>query len=102
MDRRKFIQAIAIAPGIRLRAGTTGGHPALTKVNRKFLPSAKEVHTWHAIKDSKGGPTLTGSPSWHNYLEMLEKEWRGLGGGDTFPPPIPSQGRDTNPPPPHS
>jgi len=88
MDRRKFIQAIAIAPGIRLRAGTTGGHPALTKVNRKFLPSAKEVHTWHAIKDSKGGPTLTGSPSWHNYLEMLEKEWRALGVVDIFRNPI--------------
>jgi hypothetical protein len=88
IDRRKFIQAIALAPGIRLGAATAGGHPALTKVNRKFLPAAKEVHNWHAIKDSKGGPTLAGSPSWHNYLEMLEKEWRALGVVDIFRNPI--------------
>ena len=89
MQRRKFIQAIALAPGVRLCAATAGGNPALTKINRKFLPSAKEVHDWHAIKDSKGGPTLTGSPSWHNYLEMLEKEWRTLGVVDIFRNPIP-------------
>lgn len=89
IERRKFLQAIALAPGIRLHATTTSGHPALTKANRKFLPTAKEVHNWHAIKDSKGGPTLAGSPSWHNYLEMLEKEWRALGVVDIFRNPIP-------------
>jgi len=81
VTRRTFITgvgtAVVLAPGIRLRAAAKAGeaaHPALTRVDRKFLPTEKEVHAWHAIKDSKGGPTLTGSPSWHNYLEMLEKE----------------------------
>ena len=79
ITRRRFIQgmgtAVVLAPGIRLRAAQPDArlHPALTKVDRKFLPTAREVRAWHAIKDSKGGPTLTGSPSWHNYLEMLEK-----------------------------
>ena len=92
IERRRFIQGfatVALAPGIRLRAATAGGHPALAKVNRKLLPTASEVHNWHAIKDSKGGPTLTGSPSWHGYLEMLEKEWRALGVVDIFRNPIP-------------
>jgi hypothetical protein len=87
LDRRLFIQGLsaALAPGLSLSASETGdSHPALAKVNRKFLPSAAEVHNWHAIKDSKGGPTLTGSPSWHNYLEMLEREWRASGVTDIF------------------
>ena len=94
IERRAFIKGIgtaaALAPGIGLRAAKTDGHtnPALTRVNRKFLPTANEVRSWHAIKDSKGGPTLTGSPSWHNYLEMLEKEWRTLGVTDIFRNPI--------------
>ena len=92
--RRTFIKglgAVTLAPGISLRAaqGGAGRNPALTKVNRSFLPTAAEVRNWHAIKDSKGGPTLTGSPSWHNYLEMLEKEWRTLGVRDIFRNPIP-------------
>src|SRR5215472_3629336 len=99
IERRTFIKrvgtagigtAIALAPGIRLRAAKADDatHPALTKVNPKFLPTAKEVHSWHAIKDSKGGPTLTGSPSWRNYLEMLEKEWRAMGVTGIFRNPI--------------
>jgi hypothetical protein len=93
IKRRAFIKGIgtaALAPGISLQAAKTesSAHPALTKVNRKFLPAATEVRSWHAIKDSKGGPTLTGSPSWHNYLEMLEREWRTLGVTDIFRNPI--------------
>ncbi|HLH00630.1 MAG TPA: hypothetical protein VKX49_30270 [Bryobacteraceae bacterium] len=94
IERRAFIKgigtAVTLAPGIRLQAAKTDGraHAALTRVNRKLLPTAAEVHSWHAIKDSKGGPTLTGSPSWHNYLEMLEKEWRTMGVTDIFRNPI--------------
>ena len=65
IERRRFIKAIGtaltLAPGIRLRAAKTdGAHPAPTN-----MPAAKEVHSWNASKDSRGGPTLTGSPSWH-------------------------------------
>src|SRR5262249_8515447 len=93
ITRRTFIKgvgtAVTLAPGISLRAQEGRRvHPALTKVDRKLLPTAQEVRSWHAIKDSKGGPTLTGSPSWHNYLEMLEKEWRTLGVKDIFRNPI--------------
>ncbi len=94
IERRTFLKglgtAVTLAPGVSLRAAKTEGraHPALTKVNRKLLPTAAEVRSWHAVKDSKGGPTLTGSPSWHNYLQMLEKEWRALGVTDIFRNPI--------------
>ena len=82
--------AVTLAPGVRLRAArpAVDAHPALASVNRAFLPTAAEVRAWHAIKDSKGGPTLTGSPSWHNYIEMLEKEWRAHGVTDIFRNPI--------------
>jgi len=94
VTRRRFMQrlgaAVTLAPGIRLRAAPAAAdvHPALGRVNREFLPTAADVRAWHAIKDSKGGPTLTGSPSWHNYVEMLEKEWRALGVTDIFRNPI--------------
>ena len=99
IERRTFIKrvgtagigtAVALAPGISLRAAKPDGriHPGIIKVNRKFLPSAAEVRSWHAIKDSKGGPTLTGSPSWHNYLQMLEQEWRVMGVTDIFRNPV--------------
>ena len=96
IKRKTFIKGIgstgiatALAQGMRLRAAKSNAaaNPALTKVNPKFLPTPAEVHSWHAIKDSKGGPTLTGS-SWHNYLEMLEKEWRAMGVTGIFRNPI--------------
>ena len=94
ITRRTFLSglgaAVTLAPGVDLRAArqAAGVHPALTRVNRTFLPTAADVRSWHAIKDSKGGPTLTGSPSWHNYLEMLEREWRALGVTGIFRHPI--------------
>jgi hypothetical protein len=39
-----------------------------TKVNRKFLVSEREVHDWHVHKDSKGGPTMAGSPGYRIYI----------------------------------
>jgi len=90
-NRRTFISdlgaAVSMAPGFSLRAGTSG-NAALTQVDHKFLPSPKQVHDWHAAKDSKGGPTLAGSPSWHNYLDLLEKELRAAGVVDIFRNPI--------------
>ncbi len=58
-------------------------------MNPKFLVSPKEVHGWHVVKDSKGGPTMSGSPSWKNYLEFLEKNWREIGVVDIFRNPFP-------------
>ena len=69
---------MTLAPGITLRAGNG------VRLNPKFLVSEKEVHDWHVHKDSKGGPTMAGSPSWHNYLELLEKELRAAGAVDLF------------------
>src|SRR5260370_40079730 len=89
MQRRTFIQglgaAVSLAPGVTLRAGTLPpSNPHLTKVNPKYLVNPQEVHAWHVAKDSKGGPTMTGSPSWQHYLQMLEKELRGAGVVEVF------------------
>src|SRR5271156_657721 len=94
MKRRTFIRglgaAVTLAPGIALKPARAEGmaNPALTKVNRKFLPTADEVQAWHLIKDSKGGPTMSGSPSWQNYMQLLEKEWRDAGVVDIFRNPF--------------
>ncbi len=90
IQRRTFIRglggAVALAPGLQFatHAAPVNANPSLTKVNPKFMVTAKEVHDWHAAKDSKGGPTMTGSPSWHNYMELLEKELKRMGAVDVF------------------
>jgi hypothetical protein len=90
IKRRTFLAGIgasvSLAPGFAFAPARqeSGANPALTKVNPKFLPTPKEVHDWHVIKDSKGGPTMTGSPSWHNYVEFVEKSWKQAGVVDIF------------------
>ena len=90
MNRRTFISglgaAVSLQPGIVLRpAGAEGTANAnLTKVNPKFLVTPQEVRAWHVAKDSMGGPTMTGSPSWKNYLQILEKGLRDSGCVDIF------------------
>jgi hypothetical protein len=94
MKRRTFITglgaAVSLAPGITLKRAKAEGsaNPALTRIDRKYLPTAKQVHDWHAIKDSKGGPTMSGSPSWQNYVQLLEKEWRAASVVDIFRNPF--------------
>src|SRR5262249_14699010 len=89
MERRTFITglgaAVGLAPGITLRTAKAASlNPNLTTVNTKFMVTPQEVRAWHQAKDSKGGPTMAGSPSWHNYLELLEKELRASGVSDIF------------------
>jgi len=85
MKRRNFLRgfgaAVTLAPGISLRSAPADGthHPNLTVVNPKFLVSERDVSSWHTAKDSMGGPTLTGSASWKNYLRILEQGLRDSG-----------------------
>lgn len=90
IDRRTFITglgaAVSLAPGFEIRSpnAQAGANRHLTSINAPFLITEKQANDWHAIKDSKGGPTLAGSPSWKNYLEMLERELRATGVVDVF------------------
>ena len=92
MKRRTFIKglgaAVTLAPGVFL-----GSRPAnaadsvnsdLTRINPSFLIGPGEVHSWHVEKDSMGGPTLAGSPSWKNFLKVAERELRECGVVDIF------------------
>jgi hypothetical protein len=85
VKRRTFITglgaAVSVTPGIVLgpARGQPLANPHLTKVNPEFLVTPTEARTWHAAKDSMGGPTMTGSPSWRNYLAILEKGLRDSG-----------------------
>ena len=89
MKRRAFIRglgaAVSLAPGVTLRAASGDSlNPQLTKINPKFLVNPQQVHAWHVAKDSKGGPTMSGSSSWRNYLDLVEKELRTAGVVDLF------------------
>lgn len=90
LERRTFIRglgaAVTLAPGLRFAAQAAPAkvNTNLTKINPKFMVTAKQVRDWHAIKDSKGGATITGSPSWHNYVELLEKELHAMKCEDIF------------------
>jgi hypothetical protein len=94
LKRRTFLAglgaSVSLAPGFAFAPAREEGaiNPNLTKVNPKFLVTPKEVHAWHTVKDSKGGPTMTGSPSWRNYLEFAEKSWRESGVVDIFRNPF--------------
>jgi len=78
MKRRSFLQgfgaAVTLAPGIGLSASKVDArrNPALTTINPQFLATEQEIMVWHKAKDSEGGPTMTGSPSWKSYLHLLE------------------------------
>lgn len=88
LDRRTFIRglgaSITLASGVQFvlpesaEAGSAS-HADLTRVNPDFLVSREEVQAWHVAKDSMGGPTMAGSPSWKNFLAIVEKELRDCG-----------------------
>jgi hypothetical protein len=46
--------------------------------------TAGEARAWHVAKDSLGGPTFSGSPSWKSFLALAEKELRARGVVDIF------------------
>jgi hypothetical protein len=98
MKRRTFVRglgaAIALGPAAlsgRVHSSAAQGssglgssNPDLTRINPKFLITAQDAHAWHVVKDSHGGPTFSGSPSWKNYLELCEHELRARGVVDIF------------------
>jgi len=50
----------------------------LTSINKDHLPTADELHEWHALKDT-WSPALSGNPSWKSYLTFLEKGFKKCG-----------------------
>ncbi len=45
----------------------------LPKIDESLLPTADEIYQWHVSKDELG-PTFAGSPSWLNFMSIVEKE----------------------------
>ncbi len=89
MKRRTFIQglgaAISLGPAaLTSAASAVTASPDLTRIKPKFMITAKAAQAWHVAKDSKGGPTMAGSPSWKNFLDVVEKELRARGVVDIF------------------
>jgi hypothetical protein len=87
MDRRTFIKGlgatVALAPGVRLLNGNVDAAESssrhLHRIYPKYLVSKEEAQEWHVRKDSMGGPTIAGSPSWKNFLDLCEDELRTYG-----------------------
>jgi hypothetical protein len=88
MDRRAFVRgfcaAISLGPAALTAAENRDAprepnNPDLQHINPRFMISLREVRAWHVVKDSMGGPTFAGSPSWKNFLELTEKELHARG-----------------------
>ena len=43
----------------------------LTNVDMSLLPTPDEVYAWHVLKD-EGGGTFAGSPSWIQFMTIVE------------------------------
>ena len=93
LERRTFLRglgaAIALAPGVLLlpskaAAARAGADLRLTRIDRSLLVTPETARDWHAVKDSMGGPTIAGSPSWRNFLELCERELSASGAVDLF------------------
>ncbi len=89
MERRAFIQglgaAISLGPAALTSAASHRATNAnLTRINPKFMVTAQEAQAWHVAKDSQGGPTMAGSPSWQHFLDVVEKQLRARGVVDFF------------------
>ena len=87
MDRRAFVRGLGAAISLGPAALTSSvsrapareaANPHLIRINPQFMITAKEARSWHVAKDSLGGPTFAGSPSWKNFLEITEKELRAV------------------------
>lgn len=72
---KAYVSMIAVLFFVTPQASAQNGDPPpsefLTRINPIFLITAKEALAWHAEKD-KMGPTFSGSPSWHNFVEFVE------------------------------
>jgi hypothetical protein len=85
LPRRTFIRglgaAVALGPAaLRSSAAMArGAHPHLTRIDAQSMIGAQQAHAWHVAKDSRGGPTPAGSPSWKHFLEFTERELRARG-----------------------
>lgn len=93
VDRRTFVKGlgatVALAPGVLLKVAEAaqagaGFNRHLTRINPGFMITPQEAHAWHLAKDSMGGPTIAGSPSWKNFLDIAERELRESGVVDMF------------------
>ncbi len=51
----------------------------LAQVDSSWLVTRAEALRWHQSKDSLGGPTFAGSPSWQHFMGLLEDQLRSYG-----------------------
>lgn len=65
-----------VVPVLRAQSRTT--RQPLNQVNPSYVITTKEALEWHALK-AKGGPALSGNPSWKNFMEFVEKKLKDYG-----------------------
>ena len=64
-----FLFALALS----LRPSQARAADLLDEIDSDLLPTVEEIHAWHVRKD-KRGPTFAGSPSWLNFMSIVETE----------------------------
>lgn len=72
--------ALGMMPSFPKRGNAAGaGLNPLAQIDPRWLVTRTEALRWHRSKDSLGGPTFAGSPSWQHFLGLLEDQLRGCG-----------------------
>ncbi len=72
----RFILVLAFLMGPQTDRGRAVD--LLGEVDSNLLPTTDEIYQWHVSKD-KLGPTFTGSPSWTNFMSIVETEMESSG-----------------------
>lgn len=79
MTRRDFVTKVGLGLTALSSIGVTDTAKASVQASEHWHVSAEEALAWHRIKDSHGGPTLTGSESWKHFIGFLEAQLTAYG-----------------------
>ncbi len=79
MTRRDFVTKVGLGLTALSSIGVTDTAKASLQAREHWHVSAEEALAWHRVKDSHGGPTLTGSESWKNFVGFLEGQLASYG-----------------------
>ena len=73
-----FVFGLAAVLSLVGAAGAVDYKYYINHVNPQWMVSESEFYNWHVLKDS-WGPTYSGSPAWHSYMNFLESKLRSYG-----------------------
>ena len=84
ITRRAFMARFGIGLAAAGTFGVAESVRGSQAAERRGPVTPAEALAWHRLKDSRGGPTFTGSESWQHFTSFLEEKLREYGCVDFF------------------